>query len=84
MEKIMLQRGATVLDGQLKLDEPLDLLNQQRVTIFVHRADSELLGRDAWEAWKRHLEAKPIFACGAKFTRDELHERRGHKHCSWL
>ena len=65
--------SATVIDGQLQLDEPLSLPNQSRVHVRVEA--SNLQAQLAWEAIKEQLKRHPIHAAGAHFTREELNDR---------
>ena len=70
------QTTATVVDGALKLDEPLDLPNETRVRVTVECADSKRVARQ--EALKRlfeYMNQHPINSGGLRFTRDELHDR---------
>lgn len=70
---------ATVVDGQLKLDQPLELPNDSRVKIVLEVAPTTT---DRQEKYSRGLEAmeklkseRPINSGGLHFTRDELYDR---------
>ena len=68
---------ATVVDGSLKLDDPLDLPEQSRVEITV-----ALIAKDVdrkLEALRKFLDlsdATPLFGETERLTRDQLQERR--------
>jgi hypothetical protein len=67
---------ATVVDGALKLDEPLDLPNETRVRVKLEYADNRRQARQ--EALKRlfeRLKQHPINSGGMHFTRDEIYDR---------
>ena len=64
---------ATVVDGALALDAPLDLPDRSRVRVAVEPLENWKAGlRD----WKAHCEEHPVHSGPQHFTRDELHERR--------
>ena len=68
---------ATVENGQLRLDEPLDLPDHSRVNLTVEPAsDSQKDPIAAWDALNQRIQARPVHSGGRHFTRDELHERR--------
>ncbi len=68
---------ATVENGQLKLDRPLDLPERSRVSlVVVPLPESEDARLAAWASLKQRLRQRPIHSGGRRFTRDELHERR--------
>jgi len=66
-----------VVDGTIKLDEPIAIPNQTVVSVRIEplptAASDRLL---AWERTQERLKARPIHGGGKHFTRDELHERR--------
>lgn len=67
---------ATVVDGALKLDEPIDLPNETRVRVQVECADGERPTRH--EALKRlfeYMKEHPFNSGGMHFKRDELYDR---------
>jgi hypothetical protein len=68
---------ATVLDGALELDAPLELPNRSRVRVAVEPLEN---WRARFEAglneWKAYCEQHPVHSGRQHFTRDELHERR--------
>ncbi len=68
---------ATVVDGALELDLPLDLPDQSRVRVAVEPLESwRARFRAGLDRWKAYCEQHPIHSGGRRFTRDELHERR--------
>jgi hypothetical protein len=64
---------ATVVNGQLQLDIPLPLPDNSRVTVTVAPVGSA--SQQAWTSLKERLKARPVYAEGQHFTRDQLHER---------
>ena len=73
---------ATVIDGALKLDQPVDLPNNSRVAVRVESlpavettppTDEER--RAAWERMKRRIEERPVHGGGQRFNRDGLYDR---------
>ncbi len=68
--------NATVVNGGLKLDEPLELSENSRVHVTVvpvlQTRQQWLQSLDALEELQR---SRPISSGGTKFSRDELHER---------
>ncbi|MGC1273295.1 MAG: hypothetical protein WBC44_06275 [Planctomycetaceae bacterium] len=71
---------ATVVDGALELDHPVELPDQTRVRVSVEPVavctDSTTRGRETgWAAMKRRIRERAIHAGRLHFTRDELHER---------
>jgi hypothetical protein len=71
------QLTATVIEGQLRLDQPLDLPNDSKVIVTV---ESQSEWREKYlkglEEWRKFTEKHPINSGGVRFTREELHERR--------
>ena len=69
------QTTATVNQGQLQLDEPLNLPDHSRVhvTVELHQ-DRRSRYIAGLEQLRRLIRDTPIRA-GIRFTRDELHER---------
>ncbi len=68
---------ATVLDGALELDAPLDLPDRSRVRVAVEPLENWRARFEAGlEEWKAYCEQHPIHSGQQHFTRDELHERR--------
>lgn len=70
---------ATVVDGELKLDAPLELPNASRVKIVV---EVEMSAEQRQEKFRRgvtelldYIEQHPIHLGGIRFTRDQLYER---------
>lgn len=75
------QLEATVVEGALQLDRPVELPNQTRVRVSVepvsNAAEATDRGRETgWAAMKRRIQERPVHTGGLHFTRDELHERR--------
>jgi hypothetical protein len=67
---------ATVIDGTLKLDEPLPWPDDSRVRVTIESiGDSNQDWFGALEALDRLRRERPIRAGGLRFTRDQLHER---------
>jgi hypothetical protein len=74
---MLTETTATVMDGRLELDRPLDLPDQSRVRVAVEPLENWKARFNAGlEAWKALCEAHPIHAGGRRYTREELHERR--------
>ena len=74
------QLEATVVDGTLELDQPVELPNQTRVRVFVEPVSALVnltnRGRETgWAAMKRRIQERAIHAGRMHYTRDELHER---------
>ncbi len=68
---------ATVEDGGLRLDEPLELPNRSRVSLVVETISESMdASLAAWASLKQRLSQRPIRSGGRHFTRDEVHERR--------
>jgi hypothetical protein len=71
------QAIATVEQGRLTLDKPLDLPDRSRVRLTVEPiADS---GNDpvaAWQSLRQRVRERPVYSGRRHFSRDELHERR--------
>ena len=71
---------ATVVDGELKLDKPLELPNASRVKVVVEVEESVEARRErrqrAFEKLLKLIDEHPIYSGGLHFTRDQLHERR--------
>lgn len=69
------QTTATVNQGQLELDEPLDLPDQSRVQVTIELNEEwRSRYRAGLERFKKLIRERPINA-GVRFTREELHER---------
>ena len=70
---------ATVVDGELKLDAPLELPNASRVRLVVEVEESADARcerrRRGMEAIEKLIREQPINSGGLYFTRDQLHER---------
>lgn len=70
---------ATVVDGELKLDKPLELPDKSRVEVVVEVEETVEACRErkrrALEELARLRREQPINSGGLYFTRDQLHER---------
>ena len=70
---------ATVVDGELKLDKPLELPNASRVKVVVEVEPSVEERREKSRRGITELldfiHKHPINSGGLHFTRDQLHER---------
>ena len=67
---------ATVVDGELKLDDKLELPNTSRVKVTVEAvADWREKMRRGVEEMEQLVREHPLHLDGQRFTRDELHER---------
>ncbi|MCE9557041.1 MAG: hypothetical protein K8T91_27150 [Planctomycetes bacterium] len=66
---------ATVLGGELKLDQPLALPDQSRVRVTIQPVVSNEGWRRALDSLERLRRDRPIHSGGLRFTRDELHDR---------
>jgi hypothetical protein len=65
----------TLVGDTIRLDAPLGLPNETRVSVTVHALVSGAVALAAWEATKARLRERPIHGGGKRYTRDELHER---------
>lgn len=77
------QITGTVEDGALKLDERLDFPDQMKVHVTVVPAPGESVDeswrqryREGIEELRELIRTHPIRA-GIRYTREELHDRRG-------
>ncbi|MBP87741.1 MAG: hypothetical protein CMJ64_13635 [Planctomycetaceae bacterium] len=71
------QTTATVVDGMLKLDEPIDLPDDSRVRVTIEAVEeSQRRWQDALDALEQLKQERPIHSGSRRYTRDELHERR--------
>ncbi len=70
---------ATVVDGELKLDKPLEMPNASRVKVVVEMEETAEARRErkqrAYSELQQLMREKPINSGGLYFTRDQLHER---------
>jgi hypothetical protein len=76
----------TLVDGELKLDQPLSLPGATRVCITVEPLDTadtpDATTIDpsarvaAWERFQAHLESHPLMLGGRDWTREDLYEGR--------
>ena len=77
------QLTATVVDGTLMLDRPIDLPNNTRVSVTVDTVTDEAAEtpsdaerRAAWDSFLARIKEHPVHGGGQKFNRDELYEGR--------
>ena len=71
------QTTATVVDGMLKLDEPIDLPDDSSVRVTIEAVEeSQRRWQDALDALEQLKQERPIHSGSRRYTRDELHERR--------
>ena len=69
--------NATVLDGGLELDEPVGFPDHYRVQVSVEPLPAaEQDWQAAFQAFQELCAERPIDSGGARFSREELHERR--------
>jgi predicted DNA-binding antitoxin AbrB/MazE fold protein len=66
---------ATIQDGVLKPDQPLDLPSGTRVRMIVEPLHEEMSDDQAWAELERLWDETHIDG-GVHLTRDQLHERR--------
>ena len=67
--------AATVIDGTLVFEEPLQLPNKCRVTVTIQIPDAVADCHSAFKAFQKYANEHPVDSGGQRFTRDELHER---------
>ena len=73
---MIMETIATVMDGALELDSPLNLPDQSRVRVAVEPLENwSARFKAGLEDWKAYCEQHPIHSGQQRFTRDELHER---------
>lgn len=79
---MIIKTNATLVNGQLRLDQPLDLPDQTRFEVILQPEETpkaqptESERREAWMRFIQWIEEHPVDSGGHHFTRDELHERR--------
>jgi predicted DNA-binding antitoxin AbrB/MazE fold protein len=69
---------ATVVDGVLKPDTPLNLPTGTQVRLLVMEPAGEWSieeAQKAWDEFDRLCDEHPIHTGGIRMTRDQLHER---------
>ena len=67
---------ATVVDGALKLDEPLDLPDETRVRVAITPDETGRSRRkQVWLEFLEYMKQHPVNSGGRHFTRDELYDR---------
>ena len=75
-----IQVTATVVDGALKVDHPVNLPDNSIVRLTVEPVSIPSVSPEereaAWDRFLKLIEERPINSGGHRFTRDELHERR--------
>ncbi len=70
---------ATVVNGALQLDQPLELPEQSRVAITVIPLSDEATRRrrkEALEKFFASVEETHFVSDGERLTREQMHERR--------
>lgn len=65
---------ATVINGALKLDDPVELPEQSRVTDSVTPTTDAARRKEILKKFFELSDATPLF--GEPLTREQLHERR--------
>lgn len=65
---------ASFENGLLKPDAALPFPNHARVKLTIEPVWDPGKAHDAWRRLKKLIAEKPI-RCGARFSRDQLHER---------
>ena len=69
----------TVVDGELKLDKPLELPNASRVKVVLEVEETAEARRErrrrGMDGLLQLIQEHPIHSGGLHFTRDQLHER---------
>lgn len=84
---MIIKTNATLVNGQLRLDQPLDLPDQTRFEVILQTEEippeeipqaqpTEAERKEAWMRFIQWIEEHPVDSGGHHFTRDELHERR--------
>lgn len=75
---------ATIVNGALQLDGPLDMPDRSRVEVTIEdRADVTTEAeptppgerQKAFERFRKLTEEQPLHLGGNRFTREQLHER---------
>jgi hypothetical protein len=75
-ERPMISRiSATVVDGELKLDEPVPLPARTRVTVTIETVTHEEPRQAAWQRFERRLREHPLHLGGRDWSREDLYER---------
>ncbi len=69
----------TVVDGELKLDKPLELPNASRVKVVLELEETAEARRERFrrgmDEMEKLIREHPIKSGGLHFTRDELYDR---------
>ena len=72
----MIERiAATVVDGELKLDEPVPLPECTRATVTIEPVSDQAPRQAAWERLQRRLREHPLHLGGRDWAREDLYER---------
>lgn len=70
---------ATVVNGELRLDEALPYANECRVAVTIQPVEAPLQEREGedekFESLLQLIQQRPIHSGARHFTREELHER---------
>jgi ribosomal protein S10 len=67
--------GGTVVDGMVKLDEPVSLPPNTRVTITIEPVSESEQRQAAWERFQRRIRERPLHLGSRDWTREDLYER---------
>ena len=67
---------ATVINGELKLGDPLVLPEQSPVTVSVTPTTGSARRKEILKKFFELSDKTPLFGEDRRLTRDELHERR--------
>lgn len=67
--------AGTVIDGELKLDQPIPLPARTRVTVTIETITEQAPRQAAWERFQRRLGEHPLHLGGRDWSRENLYER---------
>jgi len=74
---MIVRRTATVLAGEIKLDDPINLPDRSRVTVLIEPMAAETTN---WQQAMTRLEElcrnHPVSSGGQRYLREELHDCR--------
>ena len=71
-----LRYDATIQDGTLQLDGPIELPSGTRVQVILTPLPTESERQQAWDEFDRLCDEIHIHSNEPHLTRDQLHERR--------
>ena len=66
--------AATVVDGELRLDEPVRLPARTRVTVTIEPVSDQAQRQAAWERFQRRLREHPLHLGGRDWTRKDVYD----------